>query len=243
MKFDTTPSLDLDRYMVRNPAEVRRILRNVMHEKTLLTACTEDGKHCILTSILGVESERNSLYLDRGPDAPMNARLTTGKGVTLSTQHERVRVQFSVPPFTNVDYDQGPAFRVPLPAQLLRLQRREYYRLITSVVNPIKCLIETAQGTLESTVIDISIGGVGILAYQRGFQLDMGKVYNGCRLNLPDAGQFTVSLNVRSVFDIVLKNGRHSHRAGCQFIDLPGSLETDIQRYIIRMERERRNRL
>ena len=41
---------------------------------------------------------------------------------------------------------------------------------------------------------------------------------------------------------ITLKNGRRTHRACCRFIDLPPSVETAIQRYIIRVERERRAR-
>jgi len=47
---------------------------------------------------------------------------------------------------------------------------------------------------------------------------------------------------VCTTFEITLKNGRHTHRAGCQFIDLPASVETEIQRYIIRVDRERRTR-
>jgi len=47
---------------------------------------------------------------------------------------------------------------------------------------------------------------------------------------------------VRTTFDVTLKNGRLTHRAGCEFIDLPPSIETAIQRYIIQVERERRNR-
>jgi len=45
---------------------------------------------------------------------------------------------------------------------------------------------------------------------------------------------------VRSTYDVSLKNGTISHRAGCQFINLPISIESEIQRYIFRVERDRR---
>jgi c-di-GMP-binding flagellar brake protein YcgR len=47
---------------------------------------------------------------------------------------------------------------------------------------------------------------------------------------------------VCTTFEITLKNGRLTHRAGCRFIDLPPSVETAIQRYIIQVDRERRAR-
>jgi c-di-GMP-binding flagellar brake protein YcgR len=59
---------------------------------------------------------------------------------------------------------------------------------------------------------------------------------------LPGTGEFAVGLNVCTTFEITLKNGRLTHRAGCQFIDLPSSVETAIQRYIIQVDRERRAR-
>jgi len=129
-----------------------------------------------------------------------------------------------------------------MPRELLRLQRREYYRLVTSVVNPVKCMINSDKGMMETLVVDISIGGVGILAYQDSGELAAGETYHGCRITLPGSGEFALSLAVCTTFEITLKNGRHTHRAGCQFIDLPASVETEIQRYIIRVDRERRAR-
>jgi c-di-GMP-binding flagellar brake protein YcgR len=137
---------------------------------------------------------------------------------------------------------QEAVFKVRIPREMLRLQRREYYRLVTSVINPVKCMINTSAGLIETVVVDISIGGVGVLAYREEGVLKAGEVYQGCRITLPGTGEFALSLSVRTTFDITLKNGRLTHRAGCQFIDLPASVETAIQRYIIRVERERRAR-
>ncbi|MCU0842233.1 MAG: flagellar brake protein [Thiobacillaceae bacterium] len=242
MKIEITSSDEMNRYLVRRAGEVERILRDVMNDKTIVTAYADNGRDFMLTSIIGVDPATRSVYLDYGADEGMNALLRVSSEVVLTTSHDQVRVQFTAPGLEKTQYRQAPAFRVPLPEQLLRLQRREYYRLVTSVVNPIKCLIPTDAGDLEATVVDISIGGIGILAYQNDFPLHAGRVYAGCRLTLPGVGQFAVSLGVRSTFEVVLRNGRHSHRAGCQFIDLPASLETEIQRYIIRVDRERRTR-
>jgi c-di-GMP-binding flagellar brake protein YcgR len=151
-------------------------------------------------------------------------------------------VQFSSVRIESARLGDEAVFRVPMPRELLRLQRREYYRLVTSVVKPVKCLINTGAGLMESVVVDISIGGVGILAYPDDGRLKAGETYHGCRITLPGTGEFAVGLSVCTTFEITLKNGRLTHRAGCQFIDLPPSVETAIQRYIIQIDRERRAR-
>jgi c-di-GMP-binding flagellar brake protein YcgR len=47
---------------------------------------------------------------------------------------------------------------------------------------------------------------------------------------------------VRSVFEMTTRSGSKSQRAGCEFVKLPGPMLTLIQRYIIKVERERKAR-
>lgn len=240
MKIELTSSEERDRYLVRHPAEVQRVLREVMQDRGIVTACADEGRERMLTTI--VDLDARSVFLDCGVDEGMNARLASCREVILSTTHEGVRVQFTSPPLERVRHLQAQALRATMPAELLRLQRRAYYRLVTSLVDPIKCRIATDAGELDATVVDLSVGGIGILAYTPDVPLVVGAVYHGCRLSVPALGQFAVGLVVRSTFEVTLRNGRRSHRAGCQFIDLPPGLETTLQRYITRAQRDRRKR-
>ena len=242
MKIELASSEEADRYLIHQPVEVERILHEVMANKNIVTAYADDSKDFMLTSIVGVDPVKRAVYLDYGADEEMNARLLASQEVTLTTSHGQVRVQFTAAGLEKALLGGEPALRMALPTELLRLQRREYYRLVTSLANPIKCIISTEQGDLEAVVVDISIGGVGVLAYQKDLPLHIDRSYHGCRITIPGIGPFAVSLNVRSVFHVTLRNGRRSNRAGCQFIDLPSSLETEIQRYIMRLDRERRGR-
>jgi c-di-GMP-binding flagellar brake protein YcgR len=242
MKIELLTSEDANRYLVRHPGEIERILRDVMQDKAIVAAYGENGKDFLLTSIVAVEPRQNAIYLGYGPDERLNAQLLDARNATFSTTHDQVRVQFSSNRIEHALYGHEQAFKIAMPRELLRLQRREYYRLVTSVVNPVKCMINTERGMMETLVVDISIGGVSILAYQENGGLAAGETYHGCRISLPGSGEFALSLAVCTTFEITLKNGRLTHRAGCQFIDLPPSVETEIQRYIIRIDRERRTR-
>ena len=242
MKIELISSEDRGRYLVTHHRDIVRYLKEVQENKNLVAIYGENGRDFVLSTLLSVDEKKGHLLLEQGVDAVMNAMLLGSRHCTFATTHDQVHIQFSSGRIEAASFGKDPAFRVPIPAEILRLQRREYYRLVTSVVNPVKCLLNTDSGLMETVVVDISIGGVGVLAYQEEGRLKAGEVYHGCRIALPGTGEFALSLSVRTTFDITLKNGRLTHRAGCQFIDLPPSVETAIQRYIIRVERERRAR-
>jgi c-di-GMP-binding flagellar brake protein YcgR len=96
---------------------------------------------------------------------------------------------------------------------------------------------------LDATVLDISGGGLGLqIANDFASHLDTGAVFRDCRINLPEEGLLSTSLCVRNVFNVETKTGHHYLRVGCEYLDLPGTRLTMIQRYITRAERERKAR-
>ncbi|MEW5771041.1 MAG: flagellar brake protein [Pseudomonadota bacterium] len=230
---------DCERFRVTHTYTIERILREVMDTRTIVSLYVEHGQDFILSSIVALDTKHGILLLEQGVDQDFNRRLLDAGRIVCSATHDQVPIQFTGQDASDTTYENTAVFRVALPKELLRLQRRESYRLATSVVNPVRCLINTGATFLDAVVIDISIGGVGILAYEGSGLLKPGDIYHGCRISLPGTGEFAVSLNVCTTFDVALKNGRLTHRAGCQFIDLPPSVETEIQRYITRTDRER----
>ena len=242
MKIELVSSDDRGRYLVSDAHEIRSYLNDVMTDKTLVAIYARNGKDFVLSTLLSVDQPQGYVLLEQGGDAAMNAMLLAGSHCTFATTHDQIHIQFSSDRIAADRIGKEAVFRVPMPKELLRLQRREYYRLGTSVVNPLKCMVNTSDGLMETVVMDLSIGGVGVLSFQNGGRIKAGELYQGCRLALPGTGEFALSLAVRTTFDVTLKNGRITHRAGCEFIDLPPSVETAIQRYIISVERERRAR-
>ncbi len=242
MKIELISTEDRGRYLVSHAAEIERILREVMDGKNIVALYGENSKQFLLSTLVAIEPGQGGLLFEQGVDAAMNAVLLSSKECTFASTHDQLHIQFSSNAIEAAKLGAEAVFRVPMPRELLRLQRREYYRLVTSVVNPVKCLINTSAGLMESVVVDISIGGVGVLSYPEVGSLKAGETYHGCRITLPGLGEFAIGLNVCTTFEITLKNGRLTHRAGCQFIDLPASVETAIQRYIIQVDRERRAR-
>lgn len=237
---ELTASEDIERFKIRSASEIDRLLLAIMESNSFVTVYSETMQDFLVTSIVGLDKPKRLIYLGCGGDDAVNKAILDSATVMFTTSQDQIKVQFSTGRIERLLYENEPTFRAPYPTEVIRFQRREYFRLATQILKPIKCFIPVGENHVETTVVDISVGGIGVLATKQGVPLRTSHEYHGCRLELPDSGTFLVSLSVRTNFDVTLKNGVLSHRFGCQFISLPGYVENEIQRYILRSERERR---
>ncbi|MEW5893848.1 MAG: flagellar regulator YcgR PilZN domain-containing protein [Pseudomonadota bacterium] len=242
MRFDYNTNEDLGRYTLRDAVEIERILRKMLTDKTIVTIHAGGGEDFLLTTLVGINPNTGFIYFDRGPDERINELLLASEKSTVTAMLNQVRIQFSVGRFERAKYSGEIVLKTKLPATLLRVQRREFYRLATPLTDPVKCWINLPSGTLKVVVTDISVGGIGVLYPPSGIRLVAGEIHHGCRLALPDAAEAVVSLKVCSTYKETMKNGLITLRAGCQFVNLPAPVETAIQRYILKIERERKAR-
>lgn len=244
LKDNSLTSADYRKFMVRSRVEIAYILRAIQQKNELVTAYFNQGNDFILTSILHVDPDKGCLILDYGASETLNKRVVESNKIILVTALERVKVQFATDSMERTQHLGRDAFRLKFPAELLKLQRREYYRLATPVVNPVKCVIPREDGgSAEMAISDLSLGGIAIIENQTDFKLETGNTFPGCKVVLPDIGTIVVAIQIRSVAEITLKNGSKSRRIGCQFLDVSAGSQAMIQRYIIKLDRERRARL
>lgn len=236
---------DDGRFRVNSAVEIAFILRAIMKSGALVTANFGRGKELVVTAILAVDAERGQILLDGGSNPELNERLLRGQQLTVVSMQDGVKVEFDIGRVEATSFEGRLAFQIPFPDSLIKLQRREYYRLPAPFLHPLKCQIplEGGGGITDTTVGDISLGGVSLLGEHTALKLEVGQLFEGCRIVLPEVGTITAKLAVRSSFPITLKNGALTRRTGCAFVELTPTQEGMIQRYIIRLERERRARL
>ncbi len=237
---------EYDRYMLRSRAEVFAVLRGLYERVSQITVFFNEGRDMLITTLAAVEDDH--VVLDYGPSSEMNRKALDADKHFCVTTLDKVRVQFILHRFEKIEFGGRPAFRAAPPKELLRLQRREFYRLVTPILRPLRCQMtipppdpqaEPYRHTAQ--VFDISGGGVGIGAPPETvpFAIDLHCPF---RIELPEVGVVEGKLRVRNLFEIVLKSGARVRRAGCEFVNLPGPMLTLIQRYIIKVERERKAR-
>lgn len=234
---------DLAKYRVHSRREIISLLR-AMKERSHLVNMRANGVENVVTSILEVNEAGNLIVIDRAPSRLTNQRLIDSDRITIETTLDNIRILFFAEQMQECLYEDAPALCTPIPPNLIRLQRREHYRVSTPVINPWRCAIpvpnEDGQGfnTEFVVLINISAGGIGVIDEKKLLNTTIGLVYKNCRIEIPGANPIVTSLEVRNSLDQTLPNGKAVRRIGFMFIDLPKAMLTTIQRNITKLERE-----
>lgn len=234
---------DLEQFRVQSPLEVVRILRDLARDHQLVTAYFNDGREFILTTVLHVDPEEDHLVLDYGPDELLNRRLLERQHAVFVTRHNQVRIQFDAERIIPANYQNLPAFVTPVPKSLIRVQRREYYRLTAPMGHHLNLSFQAQDGTVvNARIVDISIGGVGIIEPSAGEECrwEAGSIIGNCRIELPEEGVIEADIEIRNRYQTDTKDGAPVYRIGCRLLLLDSRRSAAIQRYIHRVELERR---
>jgi c-di-GMP-binding flagellar brake protein YcgR len=248
-RFELEQNNDYSKFLLYSKSEIVFVLRSLIQKGAMVSVYFDQGKSFMLTALLALGADNTDFILDLGSDQEMNSRALAADKLIFTTAIDKVKIQFSLNKLSTTTYEGRPAFRGALPETLLRLQRREYFRLSTPIASPIKCVIPMTRAdgsaiVVETPLLDISGGGVGLMVppEQSGLY-ETETVFSNCKISLPEEGLLVTTLRVRNAFDVTTKNGSHHVRVGCEFVDLQGSRLTLIQRYITRVERERKARM
>ena len=237
----------LSHYAVHSRTEILFLLNAIQKRNLLVNLDLPGSRQIIVTSVIAVNKTNNTLILDSARGDALNHELMSGKGAEFIAQLDGVSITFSTGPVTLCDYEKLPALRIALPKSLIRLQRREHFRVSLPIANPVKCIVPpTSDDEIEpitAHIVDISCGGVALAEMRGRLSMESGRSLNDCRLLLPDAEVITTSLEIRNSAQIRLLNGSFQTRLGCKFIDLPKDMAAMLQRFVMNIERVRRDSL
>ena len=236
---------EFSQFMLKAKGEMYSVFKGLVEHVAQVTMFFNGGKDMVLTSMVSYGDD--GVVLDFGASSEMNRKALEADKLFCVTQLDKVKIQFILRGLQRIEADGRPAFKAALPENVLRLQRREYYRLTTPIARPLKCVLpvplpDGTQQLIQANVADISGGGLALAGLPLNIAMETGTEFKGCKVELPEVGSVVFTLQIRSVFDSVTRSGTPTRRAGCQFIGIPGSMLTLIQRYIIKVERERKAR-
>jgi len=239
---------DFAQYFLNNPREIALYLNLLSKRGSIITAHLNEGRQLFLTSILAVDEASGTILLDPPQAGEDILPVHSAEQVTLVGSLEKVKLLLRLPGLQDGTFEGKNVLCAPIPDRLLRLQRREYFRLEPPHTHPIFCRIAAPsiadrQRVLELPLSNISGGGVSLVAPTDLADLfARDALFKDCRLDIPDEGVILVNLRVRKTIEISPQSGNHSLRVGCEYIGLPGIRLATIERYITRIERERKAR-
>lgn len=234
-------------YTLHSRADIVFQLRTLQKRKVLVNLDLKDSRQIIVTSVLAINETRGTVILDSARGDALNHDLLSGKGAEFIAQVDGVSISFTTGPVTLCEFEKLPALRIAVPQSMVRLQRREHFRVALPVANPVRCLIPPPGSEdsepISTTLVDIGCGGVALTDASGRLGTETGRRLPHCRLLLPESEVVVTTLEIRNTAQIRLQNGAFQTRLGCKFIDLPNDMAAHLQRFVMNIERARRNTL
>ena len=234
-----------EQYIVHHPKEVMQILNDLIKQKAMIKVSFNRGVDIYLTSIISVDAKAGLVYLDVGVDEEFNKRLLTSDHLVF-VKEDGVKIKWTSNQVVGVDLADGKAIKIGLPKDMVRLQRRDFYRFSTPVVNPVVCKLPVpdaldadVESILELTLIDVSLGGIGtIVLAPLNPAIVIGSAFSGCEIGFPDVGETNLVLMVKNITEIHVPELVSKYRIGFEYVEPSRGNEGLINRYVSILERQ-----
>jgi c-di-GMP-binding flagellar brake protein YcgR len=227
--FPEPPSAALTRFVVRSRVEIVSALRQLRDHHLLVTVYYGDDTAFAVGAVLDVHAGADELIVDLTVDAVGRKAIAAASSLVMVGFVDTVKLQFTLgraQPLT----PSGAAFRLPLPHEMLRLQRRTSLRVKTPAL---LCHVPRAVGsqqTLALRVSNLSLGGLALQGPCDRSLFALDRVLEGCQLQTASGRRVEVALRVRHIE--VLVGERDAERIGCEFVGLSAAQRNGLQALI-----------
>ncbi|MBV8210552.1 MAG: flagellar brake protein [Burkholderiaceae bacterium] len=241
MPFPESESPDLERYWLYSKFEIDALMARLCDERVHMTVYWGNDGQFAVTQIMKVDAVRDEAHFDMPNHAHQQSGLLAAAELVAVAFIDNIKLQFRVAAPRRSSDSGYPTFLCAFPERVLRLQRREYYRVRTPETVSANCLVpySSDQGQYESVrVLDVSVGGLAMLAYPKHFVPVASETIDHCYLDLPGVGTVLIKLRVAHVENAPDGKGL---RCGCEFVDLSPQARMMLQRYVHRIDVEQRH--
>lgn len=229
-----------ERFFVHGRMEILNLLNDLILRREPVTVSFDDGKECYISTLLEVRPK--TLIFEPSTDGDANKRLLKSRTSFFVARPDGIRVQFLGNQAKRMSWGGSPAFSVPLPERLVRLQRQESYRILIPVAKALTVTLYAEDGSNlgEWPLHDLSVGGIGATLVGEP-RLELGQAIARISLHLPDLGAIDCSVTLRHTTGLADDEVLLRYRIGLGFSGLLPAMRAAIQRYIIKLEQERRD--
>jgi flagellar brake protein len=199
------------------------------------------GKDFILTTLLDVRQD--ALIFDLGSDEKANKRLAQSPSCVFACAPDGVRVQFTGMDPGRISWTRSDVFWTPCPDRIIRMQRRENFRTVLPIMKSLQVAVSDEEGQdfgiwpLKS----MSIAGAGAVL-PNGFQINLAEMHLRLRFLLGEQLRFACAGQVRHQST---EKSSIANRTiiGLEMFNLEHATQVEIQRFLMKLEIERRKLL
>lgn len=227
--FPEPASPTLARFVVRSRVEIVSALRQLRDLHLLVTVYYGNDTSFAVGSVLDVHAGADELIVDLTVDAVGRRAIAAAPSLVMVGFIDNVKLQFVIGRGEALT-PSSAAFRLPLPHEMLRLQRRASLRVKTPAL---LCHVPAAVGSTKMHALRVSDLGLGGLSLQGPCDRSLfavGRVIERCQIQTASGRRLDVSLRVRHIEPLI--GERDAERIGCEFVALPPNVRNGIQQLI-----------
>lgn len=231
-----------DSFRISNPLEIGGVLRHLATRGDFMTVYFANGQRQLVTRLLKVDVPARGFYFDWGGIESESRALLAARRAMFVGVPEGIQVHFPITDVAEVEFEGYPAFWSGFPEHLVRLQRRDYFRVKTPILDPYMCTFDFPDEAqkLRMSVFDLSIGGVGLRSKSPlAADIPKGTMLMQVEMELRDLGPVQVDLEVCSQRTVPLAKDVEYH-LGCRFVALSRIAESRLQKLITQLELNRK---
>ncbi|MBL0088339.1 MAG: flagellar brake protein [Ideonella sp.] len=227
-------------FRVHDPREVLALMRQLNDTSTPIQVSSPSGAG-LDTVLWSVDGHTARISLRAESNDSRLPTLIAGDEATAVAYLDAVKLQFDLEELVLVRSVSSCALQARLPATVLRLQRRQAYRVRTLERAAPQALFRhpaLPEMQLSLRVLDLSIGGCSLLLPDDVPPLEVGGVLHGVRMELDPVTRLAATLKLQHVTSIQPQS--HGARLGCELQGMTPEAERTLQRYIDQTQKRRR---
>jgi c-di-GMP-binding flagellar brake protein YcgR len=220
-------------YVIDTRVGIERLLEALVRTNSAAYVTSRLLKERTSVRLLEIETRAGRLVFVPLSALSVASALLQAENVLFTSDHDGVPIEFTCQQPTPVRSGDMDAYAVGLPDYIIRLQRRNAYRLPAPAI---VCTLELEDGhgsVITPNVLDVSGGGLDLELSADQPPLSTDTLY-ACSMFLPALGNAWARLKVVSVTETPV-----ARRYGCQFLDLTAPSELLLHRYILEEQRAR----
>ncbi len=224
--------------IIQDRQQILHILRDLMHERALMTALLEGGKSVFSTAIFDIQPENDIFILDELIPRQGNEIIQLSEKIWLLGQIRGIKTALQTE-IIDSGIEVGIYYHhANFPEKIRHQQRRSSYRATVSYgMKSFVRIVADQDKAIRGQLRDLSIGGLSVILplLISIEELSVGTVLENCEVELPGEGQLEARAEVRHVRR---EGGRRSARVGLAFVDIAPQIQRQIQRSVTFLERE-----
>ncbi|SOF00621.1 c-di-GMP-binding flagellar brake protein YcgR, contains PilZNR and PilZ domains [Burkholderia sp. OK233] len=223
----------------RHPLQIAVCLRKLMAGQDFVTV--EFNGRQIVTQVLDVDSRNARFIFDAGSTQLDNYALPSARQLIFRSLPGGIRTEFTTLSADPIMFEGRPAFEAAFPSLLYYVQRREFFRVQTPVLDPyIASGSDVDGGSFRLELQDLSLGGMALKTADARFgSLESGTVLRDVTLQLGSFGTLLLDLKIVAPRQLTTPKGDLRFVIGCKFVKTPGPAERILQRVVTQLETKR----